>query len=97
VFDELTTGLDPQGRRDAWHLIEQIRAQGITIVLVTHFLDEAERLCDRITVIDKGRSRFIGTPRELMESTSTDQATAHRLEDAYLRLLDHENADTGTV
>lgn len=93
VLDELTTGLDPQGRRDVWRLIEQIRARGITIILVTHFLEEAERLCDRIAVIDHGRSRFIGSPDELIESTSTASHTAQRLEDAYLCLLDSDGAD----
>jgi ABC-2 type transport system ATP-binding protein len=47
VLDEMTTGLDPQARRDTWELIEQIRDRGVTIVLVTHFMEEAERLCDR--------------------------------------------------
>lgn len=93
VFDELTTGLDPQGRRDVWRLIEQIRSTGITIVLVTHFLEEAERLCDRIAIIDRGRSRFIGSPAELLESTRTASSSPHRLEDAYLRVLDQESVD----
>lgn len=97
VFDELTTGLDPQGRRDAWRLIEQIRDRGITVVLVTHFLEEAERLCDRIAVIDKGRSRFIGSPSELTESIGSGSSSRHRLEDAYLRLLDQDTADAGQV
>ena len=55
ILDELTTGLDPQARRDTWELIEQIREDGVTIVLVTHFMEEAERLCDRLAVIDSGR------------------------------------------
>jgi signal transduction histidine kinase/ABC-type nitrate/sulfonate/bicarbonate transport system ATPase subunit len=55
VLDELTTGLDPQARRDTWDLIEQIRDSGVTVVLVTHFMEEAERLCDRLAVIDAGR------------------------------------------
>ena len=55
VLDELTTGLDPQARRDTWALIEGVRDRGTTIVLVTHFMEEAERLCDRIAVIDFGR------------------------------------------
>jgi ABC-type multidrug transport system ATPase subunit len=55
VLDELTTGLDPQARRDTWALIEGVRDRGTTIVLVTHFMEEAERLCDRIAVIDSGR------------------------------------------
>src|SRR6266705_2011565 len=54
VLDELTTGLDPQARRDTWDLIEAVRAAGVTILLVTHFMAEAERLCDRIAVIDAG-------------------------------------------
>ena len=60
ILDELTTGLDPQARRDTWELIQQIRDGGVTIVLVTHFMEEAERLCDRIAVIDSrpgGRRR----------------------------------------
>lgn len=93
VLDELTTGLDPQGRRDVWRLIEQISATGITIILVTHFLEEAERLCDRIAIIDRGRSRFIGSPKELIESTRTVSHSAQRLEDAYLSLLDSDAAD----
>ena len=56
VLDELTTGLDPQARRDTWDLIEQVRARGVTVVLVTHFMDEAERLCDRVALIDAGGS-----------------------------------------
>ena len=55
VLDELTTGLDPQARRDTWELIEGVRDRGVTIVLVTHFMEEAERLCDRVALIDAGR------------------------------------------
>lgn len=88
VFDELTTGLDPQGRRDIWRLIGRIRDRGITVVLVTHFLEEAERLCDRIAVIDRGKTRFVGTPPELLAATGTTSTGAYRLEDAYLALLD---------
>ena len=53
-LDEMTTGLDPAARRIAWDLIEKIRDRGTTVVLVTHFMDEAERLCDRVAVVDKG-------------------------------------------
>ncbi len=55
VLDELTTGLDPQARRDTWALIEDVRSRGVTILLVTHFMEEAERLCDRLALIDAGR------------------------------------------
>ena len=65
VLDEMTTGLDPQARRDAWALIEGIRARGVTIVLVTHFMEEAERLCDRVALIDGGRIVALDTPASL--------------------------------
>jgi ABC-2 type transport system ATP-binding protein len=65
VLDEMTTGLDPQARRDAWGLIEGMRHRGVTILLVTHFMEEAERLCDRVALIDKGRVVALGTPASL--------------------------------
>ena len=65
VLDEMTTGLDPQARRDAWGLIEQIRDRGVTVLLVTHFMDEAERLCDRVALFDSGRVVALDTPAAL--------------------------------
>ena len=65
VLDEMTTGLDPKARRDTWELIEGIRGRGVTIVLVTHFMEEAERLCDRVALIDKGRVVALDTPARL--------------------------------
>lgn len=65
-LDEMTTGLDPAARRVAWDLIEKIRDRGTTVVLVTHFMDEAERLCDRVAVVDKGRLIALDTPRGLV-------------------------------
>jgi ABC-2 type transport system ATP-binding protein len=65
VLDEMTTGLDPQARRDAWELIENIRDRGMTIVLVTHFMEEAERLCDRVALIDNGHLVALDTPARL--------------------------------
>ena len=65
VLDEMTTGLDPQARRDAWELIENIRDRGVTIVLVTHFMEEAERLCDRVALIDNGHLVALDTPASL--------------------------------
>jgi ABC-2 type transport system ATP-binding protein len=65
VLDEMTTGLDPQARRDAWELIENIRDRGVTIVLVTHFMEEAERLCDRVALIDDGHLVALDTPAGL--------------------------------
>ncbi|MFC8827353.1 ABC transporter ATP-binding protein [Streptomyces sp. NPDC057137] len=66
ILDELTTGLDPQARRDTWSLIERVRDSGVTILLVTHFMDEAERLGDRIAVIDGGRVAAVDTPAGLI-------------------------------
>lgn len=65
-LDEMTTGLDPVARRDAWRLIEQVRALGAAIVLVTHFMDEAERLCDRLVVLRDGVVVATGTPAQLV-------------------------------
>ena len=65
VLDEMTTGLDPQARRDAWGLIEHIRDRGVTVLLVTHFMDEAERLCDRVALFDSGRVVAVDTPANL--------------------------------
>ncbi len=73
VLDELTTGLDPQARREVWALIEEIRASGVTVVLVTHFLEEAERLCDRIAVIDDGRVVALDTPAALASRQGAEQ------------------------
>ncbi|GAA3377471.1 ABC transporter ATP-binding protein [Streptomyces sannanensis] len=66
VLDELTTGLDPRARRDTWQLIEDIRDSGVTVLLVTHFMEEAQRLCDRIAVIDRGRITALDTPAGLI-------------------------------
>jgi ABC-2 type transport system ATP-binding protein len=65
ILDELTTGLDPVARRDTWSLISDIRNEGVTIMLVTHFMDEAERLCDRVAILDAGRVAAAGTPGAL--------------------------------
>ncbi len=65
-LDEMTTGLDPAARHVAWELIERIRDRGTTVVLVTHFMDEAERLCDRVAVVDAGRIVALDTPRGLV-------------------------------
>ena len=67
ILDELTTGLDPQARRDTWQLIEHIRDRGVTVILVTHYMDEAEWLCDRVMLIDAGRVAALGTPAGLAE------------------------------
>ncbi|PTM86033.1 ABC-2 type transport system ATP-binding protein [Streptomyces sp. VMFN-G11Ma] len=70
VLDELTTGLDPRARRDTWELIEDVRTQGVTVLLVTHFMEEAQRLCDRIAVIDKGKVAALDSPAGLIRRSS---------------------------
>lgn len=72
-LDEPTTGLDPQARRQLWELVEQLKAAGRTIILTTHYMDEAERLCDRIAIMDHGRIIASGTPRELISSIGAEQ------------------------
>ncbi|MFC9977493.1 ABC transporter ATP-binding protein [Spirillospora sp. NPDC127200] len=66
VLDELTTGLDPRARRDTWKLIEEVRDSGVTVLLVTHFMEEAQRLCDRIAVFKQGRVAALDTPAGLI-------------------------------
>ena len=78
ILDELTTGLDPTARRSTWELVERVRASGVTILLVTHFMDEAERLCDRLVVIDDGRVVAEGSPAELIDGLSADRTVRLR-------------------
>lgn len=66
-LDEPTTGLDPQARRHLWDLIEQVRAKGISVIMTTHYMDEAEILCDRIAIMDNGKIVAIDTPRNLIK------------------------------
>ncbi|MFC4533830.1 ABC transporter ATP-binding protein [Sphaerisporangium dianthi] len=80
-LDELTTSLDPSARRMTWGLIRAMRDRGVTVVLVTHFMDEAEALCDRIAIINRGRVTAMGTPSEL-----TAKGRSHSLEEAYFAL-----------
>jgi ABC-2 type transport system ATP-binding protein len=71
-LDEPTTGLDPQSRRQLWTLLERYRAGGGTILLTTHYMDEAELLCDRVAIVDRGQVIALGTPRELIDSLGAD-------------------------
>lgn len=88
IFDEPTVGLDPQVRRTLWDYIKELRNEGITILLTTHYLDEAENLSDRVCILDKGIIRLIDTPEHLME-----QFKSENLEDVFIALTkkeDHE-------
>ena len=78
ILDELTTVLDPQARRDTWDLISGIRDRGVTLLLVTHFMEEAERLCDRIAVIDKGEVVALDTPAGLVQRAGDEQRIRFR-------------------
>ena len=89
-LDELTTGLDPHARRATWDLIRSLRDRGVTVVLVTHFMEEAERLCDRVAVIDRGQVIALGRPALLVEEGET-------LDDAFLRLTGRPSYDSAEV
>jgi ABC-2 type transport system ATP-binding protein len=71
-LDEPTTGLDPQARRHLWDLVDQLKHAGRTIILTTHYMDEAERLCDRVAIMDHGRVIALGTPQQLIASVGGD-------------------------
>ena len=87
-LDEMTTGLDPAARRSTWELIERIRSQGTTVVLVTHFMDEAERLCDRLAVVADGRVVATGTPAELVAAHSDGVTVTFTTTETDLRFLE---------
>ncbi|MGO1316572.1 MAG: ABC transporter ATP-binding protein [Cellulomonadaceae bacterium] len=88
ILDELTTGLDPQARRATWQLVERVRDTGVTILLVTHFMDEAERLCDRLVVIDHGTVVAEGRPVDLIDGLEETRALRLRFaEDERSRAL----------
>jgi ABC-2 type transport system ATP-binding protein len=81
-LDEPTTGLDPQSRRQLWDLIVELRASGRSIVLTTHYMDEAERLCDRVAIVDHGHVIALGSPRELIASLGAEHVVEFTVPDA---------------
>ncbi|HEV7208342.1 MAG TPA: ATP-binding cassette domain-containing protein [Mycobacteriales bacterium] len=78
LLDEPTTGLDPQARHVVWDRLYRLKQQGVTLVLTTHYMDEAEQLCDRLVVMDGGRIAALGSPRELIEQWSTREVVELR-------------------
>ena len=82
-LDELTTGLDPQARRTTWELISSIRNKGKTIFLTTHFMEEAERLCDRVAIMDKGKIIALDTPGNLIRNISTENRVMFSVTDGF--------------
>jgi len=87
ILDELTTGLDPEARRETWALIESVRDSDVTVILVTHFMDEAERLCDRLALIDHGRLIVLDTP----------EAIAANAGDSKVRFVPSKPVDDSTL
>jgi ABC-2 type transport system ATP-binding protein len=87
-LDEPTTGLDPQSRRQLWQLLAQFRSQGGTILLTTHYMDEAETLCDRVAIVDQGKVMAAGSPRELIATLGAPRVVTHQgtLEDVFVAL-----------
>ena len=81
-LDEPTTGLDPQSRRQLWEIVRQLKSQGRTVLLTTHYMDEAERLCDRVAIVDRGKVIALGTPRELIASLGGDHVVEFSLNGA---------------
>lgn len=95
-LDEPTTGLDPQARRNLWELIRQVRDAGTTVVVTTHYMDEAEQLCDRVAVMESGRIIALDTPDQLIDDLVATgferkkEVKKANLEDVFLHLTGHE-------
>ena len=87
LLDEPTTGLDPQARHVVWDRLYRLKQQGVTLVLTTHYMDEAEQLCDRLVVMDRARIAAEGSPRELIEAYSTPEVLELRF-----RIAEHDQA-----
>jgi len=82
-LDELTTGLDPQSRRAMWDLVREIQAQGKTVYLTTHFMEEAERLCDRVAIVDHGKIVALDTPINLIQSMGEESRVVFETDGAF--------------
>ena len=89
LLDEPTTGLDPQARHLVWDRLYRLKQRGVTLVLTTHYMDEAEQLCDRLVVMDKAKIVAEGTPRELIEKYSTKEVLELRFPVDVQPMLDH--------
>jgi ABC-2 type transport system ATP-binding protein len=81
-LDEPTTGLDPQSRRQTWEIVEALKARGRTVLLTTHYMEEAARLCDRVAVVDHGKVIALGTPRELVASLGAEHVVEFAIGEA---------------
>jgi ABC-2 type transport system ATP-binding protein len=98
-LDEPTTGLDPQARRNLWDLIKNIRSQGTTVIITTHYMDEAEQLCDRIAILDEGKIISLDSPDKMIDDLVSSgferpkQVKAANLEDVFIHLTGKEMRD----
>ena len=98
-LDEPTTGLDPQARRNLWDLIKNIRAQGTTVIITTHYMDEAEQLCDRIAIMDEGKIISLDSPDKMIDDLVSSgferpkQVKAANLEDVFIHLTGKDIRD----
>lgn len=98
-LDEPTTGLDPQARRNLWELIKNIRAKGTTVIITTHYMDEAEQLCDRIAIMDEGKIISLDSPDKMIDDLVNGgferpkQVKKASLEDVFIHLTGHEMRD----
>ncbi|MBK8521290.1 MAG: ABC transporter ATP-binding protein [Chitinophagaceae bacterium] len=98
-LDEPTTGLDPQARRNLWELIKNIRAKGTTVIITTHYMDEAEQLCDRIAIMDEGKIISLDSPDKMIDDLvssgfeRTKQVKSANLEDVFIHLTGKEMRD----
>ena len=98
-LDEPTTGLDPQARRNLWELIKDIRSNGTTVIITTHYMDEAEQLCDRIAIMDEGRIISLDSPDKMIDDLVNTgferpkQVKSANLEDVFIHLTGKEMRD----
>jgi ABC-2 type transport system ATP-binding protein len=94
-LDEPTTGLDPQSRRQLWDVLGRYRAAGGTIVLTTHYMDEAQTLCDRVAIVDQGKLIALDTPQALIASLGAPKVVVHQgtLEDVFMTMTGHQLRD----
>jgi ABC-2 type transport system ATP-binding protein len=96
-LDELTTGLDPQARHAIWDLVREVRADGKTILLTTHFMEEAERLCDRVAIFDQGKIVALDTPAELIQKIGSEERIVFQLDSFLPKEFEVEFSKTGRV
>jgi ABC-2 type transport system ATP-binding protein len=93
-LDEPTTGLDPQSRRQIWDIVEALKARGRTLLLTTHYMEEAERLCDHVAIVDHGKVIALGTPRELVASLGAEHVVEFSIDVSADGSLDHDALGT---